>query len=369
MRNIFLRWDNPWLWAIFFFIIFLAVNCLLFYSYQQSAPEGNIWVQIWNYCGTEAFRAVTIGLMIPVILAIIGGIFKIRNAIEERIRSTQDQRTEQRWDCVKLTEKLWNDVYSLTSEVRHFKSGADDEARIKEILTRLENLDSSGEDIVNAWHFRFRNLSEDDMRYLVEFMNILLHSASTVAYRIIRDGGNKKEISELQNSLGVIQDEVKTIAHHPMLNVLKYSVDVKRHDLSEEEKEKAESEITARLKHLKYWAEQFKSMEEKYNTELLPAIDKKKVEEVVAFREAAGELKDWRRANPLPQKPEERTKILSKCQELKNFNKAFNKIGCEEFVSAWEIEYSEEYLKELALWLGFNAMYRKIEDMATWPKE
>jgi len=70
------RSNDIWLWAIFFFVLTLAVNYLLFFAYQHTVPGDAIWVQISNYCGTDTFKEVTTSLMIPLILAVMGGFSK-----------------------------------------------------------------------------------------------------------------------------------------------------------------------------------------------------------------------------------------------------------------------------------------------------
>jgi hypothetical protein len=393
-KKAFSAFRNPWLWVAVFITLFLAINWVLFHSYQQTEPDVNGWVQFWNYCGTDAFKAITVSVMIPLILAALGGIFKIRGAVSERIRQTQDKRTEKRWECVQDTVKLWNRIYTLTSEVRFFEveaktgkaqakkaAGQEDKAEepkdIKAIIRELENLCSTGEDIVNDWLFRFNNLKAD-ARVLLDPMNVLLCSATTVAY-CIRDGGpqDKDEIKELQDSLGVIQDVVRGLAHHSILLILKHSVDLRRHDLSRAEKKEAEDNITFHLRILQDKADQLNDFKWK-NNELLSDITKKdKVEEFVAFQEAAEAMKEWLQKNPKPErgpcekieKYHERRRAYReafiKSTEYEELGKAFDSIEPKQIARTWEIEYSKEYLKKLAQWLGFEAKFNEIKGAAS----
>jgi hypothetical protein len=417
MSDKFFRWGNVALWVIVgSVLLFFVVNWLLFLSFQQdllhqqllhpeTGPVGNVRAQIWSYCGTDAFKVVSISLMIPIFLAAVGGAFKIRNAVEERIRKAQDERTKERFECVRNTAELWNKIYTLTSEVRFFKveedktgtkgkvkgkkgkdeNGEDEEEEhpkdIKDIIWELEKLCSSGEDIINSWHFRFPNLKDKDASLFVYFMNILLCSSTTVAY-CIRDWGpkNKGKIKELQNSLGVIQDVIRSVAHHPILLILNDSVNIRRHDLPAEDKKKAKDEIKSQIAFLKEKAIDFEIFEWE-NNDLLSDISKKdKVEEFDAFQKAAQkaaqEAENWYRDNPKPtKKPRENfekylkrlkeyRKTFEEKTEFKEFEKAFDSIGLEKFAEVWEIEYSKEYLKKLAQRLGFEYMYQKVEGAA-----
>jgi len=343
------RSNDIWLWAIFFFVLTLAVNYLLFFAYQHTVPGDAIWVQISNYCGTDTFKEVTTSLMIPLILAVMGGIFKIGSAVDERILSAQAARSKERLSCIEQTSKTWNKIYDLSTEVRYFKKGADYEIRIIDILKRLESLSNEAESVVNDWRFMFPNLQPENTDLFVKSFNFLLDPSTMVAH-YIRFNSDKDEVTELQNSLGVIQDEVKALSHYNILNVIKMSADLLNDDLSNKERIKLKFEINSCLEALKTYNVSL-DREIQLKNNFLPAMQGPEVE---AFRKSAQKLEEWVRVNPHVH--------YSDFPEFKNFKDAFAKIPQRDFVNTWEVSYSMEALKHFTECLGLFGIESNIAD-------
>jgi hypothetical protein len=348
------RANDIWLWVLFFFVLLLGVNYLLFFAYQHTVPGEDIWVQISNYCGTDTFKDVTISLLIPLILAAMGGIFKIGSTVEERIRSAQAARSKERLSCIEQTSNMWNKIYNLSTEVRYFKKGADDETRIVDILKRLENLANEAESVVNTWHFMFPNLQIKDTNLFIKSFNFLLDPSTMVAH-YIRFSSDKDEVTELQNSLGVIQDEVKVLSHYNILNVIKLSADLLDNDLSKKERSKVKSDIQSCLDELKKHNQSL-TREIQLKNNYLPALQGAEVE---VFRKWAQKLEELVKAYP--------DKRFEDFPEYDNFRDAFSKIPQRDFVNTWEINYSLEALKHFTEYLGLLGERWEIKKRITQP--
>jgi uncharacterized protein YeaO (DUF488 family) len=349
MRSKLYTWESP-VWVIIFIIFLVGVNVLLFHSYQQSyllkkLPEP----QFWDYVGSDQFKTVNVSLMIPIILAAVGGIFKIGASVEERIRSARQQLTEKRLECIKQTSELWNILYNLANDVRFFKKGIDYKQHIVDILTKLENLDNMGEEIISLWRSRFPNLSPEAITSFIQFLNIPWDSTVTVSYCILDKNMDEKDISELQDSLGIIKDVIKFLAHENILFVLNDSVELLGTDLSGEDKKKKEAQIKSRLAMLNNWTKAIEKEKEE-NNQILSTVQG---EQVDSFREAAKKLKKWLRENP------EKTDY----PDYQDFYDLFDKIPLN-YPHAFEIDYSKEYVNYIARWLGCQFMYYHVQQRA-----
>jgi hypothetical protein len=343
------RANDIWLWVLFFFVLLLGVNYLLFFAYQHTVPGEVIWVQISNYCGTDTFKDVTISLLIPLILAAMGGIFKIGSTVEERIRSAQAARSKERLSCIEQTSNMWNKIYNLSTEVRYFKKGADDETRIVDILKRLDNLGNEAESVVNNWHFVFNKLESDVTDLFVDSFNFLLDPSTTVAH-YIRFSSDKDEVMELQYSLGVIQDEVKAISHYAILNVIRMYADLSDNDLSKKEVNEHQIEISKRLASLKKKNDSIAQEIQQYNL-ILPELQGREID---IFRASAQKLEEWMVVNG--------KKYFEEFPGWGNLKEAFNKIPQVDIVNNWEVHLSKETVKHLAMYLGLIGIAYDIKD-------
>jgi hypothetical protein len=342
-------WDNILFWIVILLIALILVNWLLFYSFQQSAPNE-------NFFGTNAFNIVTIGLMLPIVLAILGAVFNVRGAIKERIMSAREKRVEWQQKCIEQTSQILNELDNLAGKVRHFEQKeAKDGDSIKDIIQALECYLSKSGNIVSMWLAKFPNLTRKDTDSFLKFINTLYNASASVAH-YIRRGDIKKEdkILELKNSLGMIQDSIDWIAFERILEILNYSVELSWVDLSPEKKREITYETNLRLDYLKKCANAIKKLEREHN-KILPSMER---EEVVAFREI------FELAATLRHKEENPDKPIDDFKELKDFRLLFYRIPRKALVNEWEIDYSDKFLEKLADWLGSEYMWREVEERA-----
>lgn len=278
----------------------------------------------------------TVNTLIPVIGAVIafvsGLVAWYLNQRSKRI----EERKERQWKCIEKTSRMWNQLFSLTTEVSYFDKDANKGARIEDILQKLKKFISPAEDIVSMWYFRFPKLKEEHIGFFLVPINVLFRSTLTVAY-FIRDNDNG-EISELQDCLEVIQGGIKDIAHHSIISILKYSMGVNLGRAIE-----AKKELKSNLKVLKERAELFEREEREHN-KIFPSIEG---DEVEVFREAYKEFMVRKREHP--------DKELNEFEEFSNFRDLFYKIPHQKLCRANKIPYSTNYVRHLADWLAFES--------------
>jgi hypothetical protein len=451
-------------WTIALLIIFVGVNYGLFFSYQQTdrtevanlekklaitdnlteraliegqiALKQDLGSQIWSYCGTEAFKTVSVSILIALILALLGYLFKINDAIAEKVRAERQKRIDTQKDCIKLTSDMWNELYGLVSEVRFYKKDGDntkkedsnkendgdvkdeqDEKRIEDLLIKLENFASQVEDIVNKWAFTFPLLNEierdsekelekdlknevkdrikrlkkeyrkdknkfKEMRKeerdnyyinleiyrstradesILVFINIMYEAAISVAYYIRewQKGNESIDKDLLQNSLGVIQDVVKDIAHHRIMSIFKLSVDSLREEKSGQHENR--SKFQKLLYYLKKDAMIMMQLEKDQNT-LLPQID---TGDIAEYRKEAAAFEEWAKTK------EHHDASMMEYERYKECDTSYEgiKIPEKDFVGAWEIKYSKEFLLELATYLGNFDLKLYLKNRAQWLKK
>ena len=330
-------------------LMWLAIlYSIIFFIYWEANPSENFWVQLWNYLESNIFIVVTVSLVFPIILLVLESRFKIVETIEknrlDRERKEKEELRERRLECLELTSQMWNQLFSLASEVIHYKKDANEGASIENILQRLENFSSWGEEIVLMWRFRFPNLSNEDQNLFVDLMNIIGESTVTVAY-FIQEIDDPEEISELQDLLLMIQGGIKIIAHHGIIKVLEYSMDLLDGGVSADRKEDINSEIRGNINRLKYWSEEIK-MEKRKHNKILSSIGGVEVED---FRDEVKKVEECVREHP-----EYYIQDIDKCDGLDNFEDLFYKISLEKRAYVEKHPYSIEYLRHIANWLNFK---------------
>ena len=137
---------------------------------------------------------------------------------------------------------------------------------------------------MNMWYFRFPNLryEDEDLQFennVLYFINVLYRSAQTIAH-YIQERDDPEEIDELQGTLGTILHGVMHILYHPLLIILKDSINVWKGGAQTDD---AKKEIRCRLEYLKDCADWSKREELEHN-EILPTLEGAKVK---ALREAS----------------------------------------------------------------------------------
>jgi hypothetical protein len=143
----------------------------------------NEWAVFWSFCGTDTFKTVAVSILIPLVLATLGGIFKINNILETRVREQRQKRINDQTQCIKETAEMWNSLYGIVSKIRFYKKEEEGKGKIptspppktqdkqgnitdetaattkpktiEELLEDIENFASKAEEVVNQWHFAF----------------------------------------------------------------------------------------------------------------------------------------------------------------------------------------------------------------------
>jgi hypothetical protein len=484
-----------WFAVIFVLLVFIGVEIFLYAGYQNQTNQEVLHIQsrlnnkellnltanetlqleselslkqdtmaqIWNFCGTTAFDKVTLGLLLVVVMAAIGGIFKIDNAIEEKVRNDRQKRIDAQTKCIEKTAEMWNELYCIVSEVRFYdrerveklknaKDGKGTVKNIDEILACLENFASKAEDIVNTWQFMFPRLPEmgNELKkekikeykrewkiyhsgkstkeskqeiekklkfnqfkastLILSYVNVLYDAASSVGYFIKKDGGNE-HTGDMQESLGVIQDVIKGLAHHTILSLLKNSVDPLDSHQSNKSVENTRENIKKYINRmhndisvLKKWEYEnppllimkkdkaytaFQNETQKFmdwvksRTESEELKEKEKDEQrniyddlLVSFGKAMNDVFEWSR-NLMESPKSKADKEVEKRQKEKEENaKKYSTLrmsfdnmvteGPDGIINAWEFKYTEDYLKKLAHNLAFHALTIDLRDRVTW---
>lgn len=164
-------------------------------------------------------------------------------------------------------------------------------------------------------------MEDIEILFLVPF-NVLLSSTHTVAH-IIQGNNKKDDIQELQNSLELIQEGINQMAHHPIINILKYSMNLADGgETATEAKKGIQDNITA-LKRMSGWLTE---IEKKYKKPF-PSMEGN---EVKVFREEFEKAENENHRN---------------VEKLKNL---FCKIPSQKRTHIKEVSYSPEYIRRLA---------------------
>jgi hypothetical protein len=177
----------------------------------------NLGSKWWNYLGTETFKTIIISVVLAVILALLGYIFKVNEIWETRSREQRKNRIDEQTESIKQTSRMWDDLYCIISKIRFYDSemviannsipNLDIQKRmttIEDILEKLENFDSKAEEVVNTWHFLFPQLSKIGEEYRKK----LIISMSCRQRETVR----KKLEDNVKQELTIVNSEIKNAA-------------------------------------------------------------------------------------------------------------------------------------------------------------
>lgn len=343
-------------------VLLVALNLAMMVIRLLAHPGENFWSQLWLYFESSAFKVVTASLILPILLFLLESRFKIVEGIEksrlERVRREREQRREKRLETITSTLHMWNQLYDLASQVRYFRKDIDGDKGVQDILRRIANFSSTAEDVVNMWYFRL-NVSEENQELFLVFVNTLMGVTKAVVCRIRESDPADEECLDLQESLGVIQRGIKTMAHHPILTYLTHSMklmELEEDRASTNNEEDIRSTIQAQLKTLYNWANALKKREIEHE-QILPHI---KSSEADDFRVEAKGSRVWMHDHP--------GQRIDKSPNFKSYKDLFYNIPREELLCARNIPYSKEFIQDLAHWLGFQSTCQDVTEMARWPK-
>ena len=349
-----LRFNGTAICIGFLLVLLVVLNVIAFFIYKEANPAANLWAQIWSYLESATFKVITASLVLPIILFVLESRFKLVETVKQnrlmRERKQEEERSEKRWECIEQTQKVWNQLWDLISEVIYFKKDKDKGTAIEDLLIRLRNFTTSAEDVINTWSHRFPNLPDKYAESFLMFFNTELNSANAVA-ECIRHSNNAEEIRKMQDSLKWIVESINYLVHHSFIDVLKYSMELlelREAQASSDKQQDMISLIEERAKSLKDWANAIENEEIRHN-KLFSFID---TDDVKDFRDAHRKLRDWLLKNP-GKDPASAPEYKG---EYDKFRHLFDKIPHEQ-VGPY---FSREYVMYLANWLSFECQRARL---------
>lgn len=333
----------------FLVILIPLLNFLLFLVYYFAYPDLGVWTKMWNYLSSAVFTLVTGSLIIPLLFAILEKRYKfienIQKQREDKRKLLEEQKRQGRQETINSTIQMWQKLYDLTSEVIFFIPDEKDQGKINNLIIQLHSFTSSAEHIVNKWGHQFPNLDYKDHDVFLEYINILYQSGLSISY-YIRNGVEKKERESLQDMLLMIQDLIKSIANHRIINVLKYSARILEFEEAGEtgaELNKLKQLLEEDMAALKDWSTALSDLDDQYDNFLAPA-EGPQIEEV---RVTARKIEKWLK--------EDQLRNVNQSEHFAEFQIKYNAINLEERLSTAGTPYSKEYIKALADWLSLEA--------------
>jgi hypothetical protein len=329
-------------------LLILALNLALAAVYFMAHPDDSFWKNLWEYLGSSVFMLVTGSLLIPLLLSLFekqyNFIENIQRQREERRRQLEEQRREQRQQAINETIAMWQQLYNQTSEVIFFDLEKDAD-KLNGLIIRMINFTSTAEHIVNKWTHQFPVLEPEDHDVFLEFINIIYQSSLTTVY-YIKNKKEKKEVKALQEMLFMIQDQLKNIANHRIINTLKYAarvIELQESDASEAEIMKARNLLETEIDILRNWARAIAGISDKYDNFMAPA----KGDHIDKVRAMGKKIQEWLR--------EDKARYVYQHEDFRTFEEQFNNITLEERLTSIQVPYSKAYIEALADWLSFES--------------
>jgi hypothetical protein len=232
-----------WIYLPMGLIIILGI--ILWFPYEENqrktATEAEPKVAtIWGYIESETFRAILTVLVIPIFLFLLERRFKILENLEasrrekqlSRIKANRDKRIQ----TISDTISMWDEVYNLALEVVYYETSCSDannnekvkeeKVKVRDLSRRILGFPNKLERVINQWLNWFPNLSNDDLKPLVDYFNRLWFPTVAVGHFLEDDILNNKkssDTSELQLSLNIIRGKIKTQFHHGLISVMNES--------------------------------------------------------------------------------------------------------------------------------------------------
>jgi hypothetical protein len=345
-------------WIVILVILLLVVNFVAFKVYQKSHWAPNVWEYLWHYGESAVFKVVTVSLILPILLLLLQTVFNIRGAIEERIEKERAAQHARRLKCISSSREVWNQLYDLTNEVRHFRQDSESGRTIHELIRQIGSDVNRDEDIVRDWRFEL-GLSEREEELFLVFINTLLNAAQTVAHGIA-EKGNDPECEELMECLGVIQEGVKTVAHQQMFSVLTSRAELLRLEEVGGDSKREEAlrrDMDDKLRSLIKWAELLMTEEITVNGVLATAQGT----EVEGFRGQAEQLLGYLRDNP--------GKPSREFDGFKQFTDSLDSIPHRELLRGSKMQYSSQFVRHLAKWFARELTCVQLADTDEWQRK
>lgn len=324
----------------------------IFYASQSEVAKSvsNFWNFIWEYMGTDIFMLVNGSIIIPLFFAHLEKRYQFfENMQKEREAKRKiaiELKRKGRQEAVDATFAMWQELYCLISEITTLVPGSDKKIKLNDISRRMINYASSAEHIVNKWSHQFPEiLKKEDHDLFLEFINILFQSGFTVV-NLISETGSAERIRQMQGILFRIQDQVKNILNHPIMNVFKYAsayLELTENEGSQEEMARVRKSMENELNILRGWYDSIQDLDQKHDNLLVPAIGT----EVDNLRKTARSIEKWLQ--------EHKEQYINEASDFETFCDQFNAISLETKIENLYLIYSEDYLKALAEKFSFEA--------------
>jgi hypothetical protein len=329
-------------------LLILAINIVLGMVFFFAHPDSSFWKNIWEYLGSSVFMLVTGSLLIPLLLSLFEKQYKfienLQQQREERRKQIEEQRRIQRQQAINDTIGMWQELYSQTSEVIFFDPAKDTD-KLNDLIIRMINFTSTAEHIVNKWTHQFPNLELEDHDVFLHYINIIYQSGLTTIF-YIRQGQDEKEIRLMQDMLFMIQDQLKNIANHRIINTLKYAaraLELEEAGESPEEVARAKRMMDAEIEILRNWAKAISGLDEDYDNFMSPAEG----QHIDELRALGRKIQSWLK--------EDKNRFVGQHQEFPEFERQFNNIILEERLHSMMAPYSKEYIRALADWFSLES--------------
>jgi hypothetical protein len=153
-------------WIIILLILLVVVNSIAFYIYHISHPSEILCIQAWQYLESNTFKILNASIILPSLLVLLDILFKIG-------AKRKEEHEDRQLECIEKTSQMWSQLFSLVNEVRYFKNDDSNEARIVDIVKKMNDFTGLTGDIVNRWGYMvFRYFSEKDIGYSFSWNNI-----------------------------------------------------------------------------------------------------------------------------------------------------------------------------------------------------
>ncbi len=319
------------------------LNGLALVVYMYAHPDQSLAIKVWNYLESDTFKLISGSLIIPLFFSVLEKRYSflesLRKQREDKHRQLRDEKRAARRKVIDETLEMWRKLYDLAGKLIFFVPQKDDPEKMNSIVSEMMAFTSFAEQIVNKWSHQFPVLSRRDQDLFLEFINVLYQSSLSVAF-FIQDEKDEKIRGYYQNMLYLIQDQIKSIAHHRILNSLKYALNVMelREDYAEKAAiEQAESQLQEVLKQLREWYDHLRRLDDKFDNFMSPATGKA-IEEL---RSTARKIETWL-------KEDEKRLVWNHDEYWPVFEKQYNALTLEEKLASYRAPYSKEYLEALA---------------------
>lgn len=331
-------------------LLIFVLNLIFFLVYYFAHPDATFLANLWEYLSSAIFTLVTGSLIIPLLFSMLEKRYKflenIQKEREDKRKELEDQRKLNRRETINSTIAMWQELYDLVTQLIYYEPNKKNKIDINDIIIEMIKFPTSAEVTVNKWAHQFPNLKHEDNDTLLHFVNIVYQSALSIALYIQRGIIDEKQCKELQDTLFLIQDQVKSIVHHRMIDVFKYSATLLELEESKADetliKEKRE-DIRSFLDNLHDWVVGLTEQDNVHDNFLAPN-EGAKIDEI---RNTARDIEKWLK--------EDKERQVFQSQQFTSLRDQFFKISLEDRVGAAAIPYSIDYIRATADWLSFES--------------